>query len=133
LGYYHATKYAVDGLSEALLKEVAPLGIKVTLVAPGNFRTDCASRSAKDSPVMIEDYATTAEATKQWVRGVSGKQTGNPVLAAHAIIKAVEAENPPLRLLLGGDALEGAREKLVELVTDYDAWEATTLSCDFKE
>lgn len=133
LGYYHATKYAVDGLSEALFKEVAPLGIKVTIVAPGNFRTDWAGRSAKDSAITIADYADTAEATKQWVRGISGQQAGNPALAAQAIIAVVEAGQPPLRLLLGSDALAGAREKLGELATDYDAWESTTLNCDFKE
>jgi NAD(P)-dependent dehydrogenase (short-subunit alcohol dehydrogenase family) len=133
LGYYNATKYAVDGLSEALFKEVAPLGIKVTLIAPGNFRTDWAGRSAKDSHVVIDDYAATSEATKQWVRGISGKQAGNPVLAAAAIINVVEAENPPLRLLLGSDALAGAREKLTELAADYDKWEAITLNCDFEE
>jgi NAD(P)-dependent dehydrogenase (short-subunit alcohol dehydrogenase family) len=133
LGYYHATKYAVDGLSEALFKEVAPLGIKVTIVAPGNFRTDWAGRSAKDSAITIADYAGTAEATKQWVRGISGQQAGNPALAAQAIIAVVEAGQPPLRLLLGSDALAGAREKLGELAADYDAWESTTLSCDFKE
>ncbi|UFH57267.1 oxidoreductase [Spirosoma sp. KNUC1025] len=133
LGYYHATKYAVDGFSEALFKEVSPLGLKVTIVAPGNFRTDWAGRSAKDSPVIIADYAATAEATKQWVRGLSGKQAGDPMLAAQAIVKVVEAEHPPLRLLLGRDALEGARTKLSELATDYDAWEETTLSCDFTD
>ena len=133
LGYYHATKYAVDGLSESLFKEVAPLGIKVTIVAPGNFRTDWAGRSAKDSAITIADYADTAEATKQWVRGISGQQAGNPALAAQAIIAVVEAGQPPLRLLLGSDALAGAREKLGELATDYDAWESTTLNCDFKE
>lgn len=133
LGYYHATKYAVDGLSESLFKEVAPLGIKVTIVAPGNFRTDWAGRSAKDSAITIADYAGTAEATKQWVRGISGQQAGNPALAAQAIIAVVEAGQPPLRLLLGSDALAGAREKLGELATDYDAWESTTLNCDFKE
>lgn len=132
LGYYHATKYAVDGLSEALFKEIDPLGIKVTIVAPGNFRTDWAGRSAKDSPVVISDYAATAEATKQWVRGISGKQEGDPALAAQAIISVVEAARPPLRLLLGRDALDGARGKLAELAADYSAWEDTTLSCDFK-
>jgi NADP-dependent 3-hydroxy acid dehydrogenase YdfG len=133
LGYYHATKYAVDGLSEALFKEVSPLGIKVTLIAPGNFRTDWAGRSAKDSPLHIDDYAETAEATKQWVRGISGQQAGDPKLAAQAIIGVTDAPEPPLRLLLGSDALAGAREKLTELATDYDVWETTTLSCDFKE
>lgn len=131
LGYYHATKYAVDGLSEALYKEVSPLGIKVTIVAPGGFRTDWAGRSAKDSAITIADYAATADATKQWIRGTNGKQAGNPILAAYAIASVVESENPPLRLLLGRDALEHAREKLTELAADYDTWEKITLSCDF--
>lgn len=133
LGYYHATKYAVDGFSEALFKEVSPLGLNVTIIAPGNFRTDWAGRSAKDSPVIIADYASTAEATKQWVRGLSGKQAGDPVLAAQAIVETVEAEHPPLRLLLGRDALDNARMKLSELTADYDAWEETTLSCDYPD
>jgi NADP-dependent 3-hydroxy acid dehydrogenase YdfG len=133
LGYYHATKYAVDGFSEALFKEVSPLGLNVTIIAPGNFRTDWAGRSAKDSPVIIADYASTAEATKQWVRGLSGKQAGDPVLAAQAIVEAVEAEHPPLRLLLGRDALDNARMKLSELTADYDTWEETTLSCDYPD
>jgi NAD(P)-dependent dehydrogenase (short-subunit alcohol dehydrogenase family) len=132
LSYYHATKYAVDGFSEALFKEVDPLGIKVTIVAPGNFRTDWAGRSAKDSPVIIADYAPTAQATKQWVRGISGKQTGDPALAAQAILQVVKEARPPLRLLLGSDSLEGARGKLAELAADYSAWEDLTMSCDFK-
>ena len=132
LGYYHATKYAVDGFSEALFKEVEPLSIKVTIVAPGNFRTDWAGRSAKDSLVVIADYAPTAQATKQWIRGISGKQTGDPALAAQAILQVVKEAKPPLRLLLGSDSLEGARGKLAELAADYSAWEDLTLSCDFK-
>ncbi len=132
LGYYHATKYAVDGFSEALFKEISPLGLNVTIVAPGNFRTDWAGRSAKDSPVIITDYAPTAQATKQWVRGLSGQQAGDPVRAAQAIVNVVETKHPPLRLLLGRDALDGARTKLAELAADYDAWEETTLSCDFQ-
>lgn len=132
LGYYHATKYAVDGFSEALFKEVDPLGIKVIIVAPGNFRTDWAGRSAKDSPVVIADYAPTAQATKQWVRGISGKQTGDPALGAQAILQVVKEARPPLRLLLGSDSLEGARGKLAELAADYSAWEDLTMNCDFK-
>jgi hypothetical protein len=67
------------------------------------------------------------------VRGLSGKQAGNPALAAHAIVNVVKAQSPPLRLLLGRDALEGARAKLSELAADYDAWEETTLSCDYTD
>lgn len=131
LGYYHATKYAVDGFSEALSKEVNSLGIKVTIVAPGAFRTDWAGRSAQETPGTIEDYAETAESIKKWIRSISGTQPGDPTKAAKAIIKVVESANPPLRLLLGKDALEGAREKLTVLAKDFNEWESTSLDVEF--
>jgi NAD(P)-dependent dehydrogenase (short-subunit alcohol dehydrogenase family) len=131
VGFYNATKYAVDGLSEALAKETAHLGIKVTIVCPSGFRTDWAGRSAEDSPIKIEDYATTAGQNKSNIRGYSGNQPGDPVRAAKAIVKAVDAENPPLRLLLGVAALTGARAKLEELKKDFDTWEETTIGADF--
>ncbi|HMG81427.1 MAG TPA: oxidoreductase, partial [Ferruginibacter sp.] len=106
VGFYNATKFAVDGLSESLAKETAPLGIKVTIVAPSGFRTDWAGRSANNSPVIIEDYATTAGANKANIRGYSGNQPGDPKRAAIAIVKAVESAKPPLRLLLGEAALK---------------------------
>ena len=130
VGFYNATKFAVDGLSESLAKEVAPLGIKVTIVAPSGFRTDWAGRSANNSPIIIEDYATTAGKNKNDIRGYSGNQPGDPARAAQAIFKAVEAENPPLRLLLGAGALKGARIKLEQLKKDFDTWEDTTLWAD---
>lgn len=130
VGFYNATKFAVDGLSESLSKEVAPLGIKVTIVAPSGFRTDWAGRSANNSKIEIEDYAATAGANKATIRGYSGNQPGDPERAAKAIIKAVTAENPPLRLLLGAGALKGARNKLTALQQDIDAWEETTLWAD---
>lgn len=131
VGFYNATKYAVDGLSEALAKETAPLGIKVTIIAPSGFRTDWAGRSADDSRVKIDDYAGTAGKNAGDIRGISGNQPGDPVRAAKAIIKAVESENPPLRLLLGAAALKGGRLKLEELKQDFNAWEETTLGADF--
>jgi NAD(P)-dependent dehydrogenase (short-subunit alcohol dehydrogenase family) len=130
VGFYNATKYAVDGLSESLAKETSPLGIKVTVIAPSGFRTDWAGRSANNSKVVIEDYATTAGQNKDNIRGYSGNQPGDPQRAAAAIIKAVESENPPLRLLLGAAALRGARNKLNELKRDFDAWEETTVGAD---
>jgi NAD(P)-dependent dehydrogenase (short-subunit alcohol dehydrogenase family) len=130
VGFYNATKYAVDGLSESLAKEVAPLGIKVTVIAPSGFRTDWAGRSANNSKTVIEDYATTAGQNKSNIRGYSGNQPGDPVKAAKAIIKAVESENPPMRLLLGAGAMKGARNKIIELQKDFDAWEETTLGAD---
>jgi len=131
VGFYNATKYAVDGLSESLSKEVAPLGIKVTIVAPSGFRTDWAGRSANDSKIVIEDYATTAGKNKGDIRGYSGNQPGDPVRAAKAMIQVVETENPPLRLLLGAAALKGARIKLEELKNDFDTWAAVTEGADF--
>ena len=130
VGFYNATKYAVDGLSESLAKETAPLGIKVTVIAPSGFRTDWAGRSANNSKIVIEDYASTAGQNKNNIRGYSGNQPGDPVRAAKAIIKAVESENPPMRLLLGAGALRGARNKLNELKKDFDSWEETTLRAD---
>ncbi|HZH97012.1 MAG TPA: oxidoreductase [Flavisolibacter sp.] len=131
VGFYNATKFAVDGYSESLAKETAPLGIKVTIVAPSGFRTDWAGRSANNSPVVIDDYAGTAGANKETIRGYSGNQPGDPVRAAAAIIKAVESTDPPLRLLLGVAALNGARNKIKLLQKDFDAWEETTTGADF--
>ena len=130
VGFYNATKFAVDGLSESLSKEVAPLGIKVIIVAPSGFRTDWAGRSANNSNVVIEDYASTAGTNKATIRGNSGNQPGDPVKAAEAIVAVVNDANPPLHLLLGAGALKGARNKINELQKDFDAWEQTTLGAD---
>lgn len=131
VGFYNATKFAVDGYSESLSKELAPLGIKVTVIAPSGFRTDWAGRSANNSKIVIDDYKETAGTNKDNIRGYSGNQPGDPVRAAKAMIKAVEAENPPLRLLLGEAALKGARNKIEMLKKDFDAWEETTVGADF--
>lgn len=131
VGFYNATKYAVDGLSEALAKEVTPLGIKVTVICPSGFRTDWAGRSAKDTVVEIEDYADTARKNINTIRGVSGNQAGDPVRAAKAMIQVTEVENPPMRLLLGAAALKGARIKLEELKEDFDAWASVSEGADF--
>jgi NAD(P)-dependent dehydrogenase (short-subunit alcohol dehydrogenase family) len=133
LAYYHATKYAVEGFSESLALEVAPLGIKVTIVEPSGFRTDWAGRSAAESKTRIADYAATAGKNLENLRDRSGKQPGDPVRAAAAIIAAVESPEPPLRLLLGRAALRGARAKLDMLKKDFDAWETTTVGADFPE
>ena len=133
LAYYNATKYAVEGFSEALALEVAPLGIKVTIVEPSGFRTDWAGRSAAESKNRIADYAPTAGKNLDDIRGYSGKQPGDPVRAAAAIIAAVESPDPPLRLLLGKAALKGARMKLDTLKKDFDAWEKITVEADFPD
>jgi NAD(P)-dependent dehydrogenase (short-subunit alcohol dehydrogenase family) len=133
VGFYNATKFAVDGYSDALSKELAPLGIKVTVICPSGFRTDWAGRSANNSKIVIDDYKDTAEANKSNIRGYSGNQPGDPVRAAKAIVKAVEAENPPLHLLLGVAALKGGRNKLEVLKKDFDAWAETTEGADFPQ
>ncbi len=133
VGWYNATKFAVVGLSEALSLETAPLGIKVTVVEPSGFRTDWAGRSANDATTRIADYADTAHTNQGTIRGYSGKQPGDPVRAAAAIIAAVEAPEPPLHLLLGKAAMRGARWKLDLLKTNFDAWAATTEGADFPE
>jgi NAD(P)-dependent dehydrogenase (short-subunit alcohol dehydrogenase family) len=130
VGLYNATKFAVAGFSEALAKETAPLGIKVTIVAPSGFRTDWAGRSANNSNIIIDDYKDTAHKNQDTIRGYSGNQPGDPVRAAQAIIKAVEAEQPPVRLFLGAGALKGIRNKITELQKDVDSWEEITLWAD---
>lgn len=131
LGYYHATKYAVDGFSETLFKELSPLGIHVTIIAPGAFRTDWAGRSANEASGSIADYDQTAKATVQWIRSINGNQPGDPKRAAEAILKVTASNKPPLRLLLGQDAVEAAYEKLELLRTDFDEWKSTSLDVLF--
>lgn len=130
VGFYNATKFAVTGYSEALAKETAHLGIKVTVVAPSGFRTDWAGRSANDTKVVINDYAPSAHANINTIRSNSGNQPGDPVKAAEAIIKVVETAEPPVRLLLGNGALRGARNKIKEMQNDIDAWEEITTGAD---
>jgi len=131
LGFYNATKFAVEGLSGALLQEVEPLGIQVMVVEPSGFRTDWAGRSAHESKQQIADYAKTAGAWRSEIRADSGKQPGDPVRAAQAIIRAVESPKPPRHLLLGNDAYEGAVAKLEELRKDFSAVEAIARGADF--
>jgi len=130
VGFYNATKFAVTGYSEALAKETAHLGIKVTVLAPSGFRTDWAGRSANNSKIVIDDYAASSHLNQDTIRKNSGRQPGDPVKAAEAIYKITTIENPPLRLLLGAGAMKGARNKLAELKRDFDEWEETTLGAD---
>jgi NAD(P)-dependent dehydrogenase (short-subunit alcohol dehydrogenase family) len=132
-GYYNATKFALEGLSEALAKEVEPLGIRVTLIEPGPFRTDWAGRSLKQTATPLEAYAATAGARRALIAGNSGKQPGDPARAAAAIMSVIESPSPPLRLLLGRPGLELARAKLDGLATSIAQWEAVTLGADFPQ
>jgi NAD(P)-dependent dehydrogenase (short-subunit alcohol dehydrogenase family) len=132
-GYYAASKHAVEGLSDSLGREVAPLGIKVTCVEPGPFRTDWAGRSLKQTTSQIADYADTVAARLATTSGYSGKQPGDPRRACEAMVKIVESDNPPKHLVLGAMALEGVRKKLNETLAEVDAWSETSLSADFPE
>jgi NAD(P)-dependent dehydrogenase (short-subunit alcohol dehydrogenase family) len=132
-GYYAATKHAVEGLSSSLSREVGPLGIHVTCVEPGPFRTDWAGRSLKQQSSATDDYKDTVSARLARTAGYSGKQPGDPVRAAQAIIKAVEAENPPQHLALGAQAVDGIRNKLKETLAEIDAWAEVGRSADYPE
>ncbi|AKJ67304.1 short-chain dehydrogenase [Pandoraea thiooxydans] len=131
IGYYNGTKYAVEGISEALSYELKPLGIDVLIVEPSGFRTNWAGASLKQSATHIDDYADTAGARRRQTMGRSGHQPGDPVRGAQAIIEAALSDTPPLRLLLGKDALDLAHKKLEMLRNDFDAWERVTLGADF--
>ena len=131
LGQYNASKFAVEGLSEALRREVEPLGIHVMVVNPSGFRTDWAGRSANETEHPIEDYQATAGKVRLAVRESSGKQPGDPVRAVQAIVAAVASDKPPQHLLLGNDAFEGAMAKLEELRRDFTAGEAVARGADF--
>jgi NAD(P)-dependent dehydrogenase (short-subunit alcohol dehydrogenase family) len=131
VGFYNATKFAVEGMSEALAAEIRPLGLNVTIVEPGPFRTDWAGRSMQAAAREIEAYAATAGARRRQITGYSGAQPGDPVRAAHAIVAAVEAARPPLHLLLGKVALNAVRGKLDALHAEIAAWESTTLGADY--
>lgn len=132
-GYYAATKHAVEGLSDSLSREVAPLGIRVTCVEPGPFRTDWAGRSLQQRRPMIADYQGTVGVRLEATATYSGKQPGDPVRAVEAIIKAVEADTPPKHLVLGSIALEGIRNKLKETLTEIDTWAETSRGADYPE
>jgi NAD(P)-dependent dehydrogenase (short-subunit alcohol dehydrogenase family) len=129
--YYSSTKFALEALTEALAKEVAPFGIKVTAIEPGAFRTDWGTRSMKESAVPIADYAETVGARKELIKAFADKLPGDPAKVAAAVLKVVELENPPLHLLLGNDVLTAFRQKLADLTAMVDEWEATTKDVGF--
>ncbi len=130
-GFYHATKFAVEGLSESLSKEVASFGIKVLIVEPGPFRTDWAGRSTSRTEVKIEDYKEAVGKRMDLSFKGSGKQIGDPVRGCKAIIQAVEDGIPHLRLLLGKIAYDLANEKADSMKANYKAWQELSLSADF--
>ncbi len=129
-GYYSASKFAVEGMSDGLRKELKPLGISVTVVEPSGFRTDFAGRSLQQSAKVIDAYANTAGLRRKEKDTSHGKQPGDPVRAANAIIAAVESPNPPFRLLLGQDALKRARAELDDQRREVEAWAEVAAGAD---
>lgn len=132
-GYYAASKHAVEGWSDALLAEVGPLGIGVTCVEPGPFRTDWAGRSLRQTPSRISDYADTAKARMEGTKQVSGTQAGDPVRAGEAIIAAVEQANPPRHLVLGKWGYDAITAKLKERLEAIERARDVSLGADFPE
>ena len=129
---YAATKSAMEGLSESLSQEVSHLGIKVTAVAPGAFRTDFLSEhSVRKSDSASEDYDASAGKTLERLDAMAGKQLGDPARGALAILALADSNTPPVHLLLGTDALRRARERLDTVIEQIDSWEDTTRSTDF--
>jgi NAD(P)-dependent dehydrogenase (short-subunit alcohol dehydrogenase family) len=129
--YYSSTKFAMEALTEALAKEVAPLGIKVTAIEPGAFRTDWAKRSMHESATPIEDYAADVGARKELIKAFADHLPGDPRKVAEAVLLVVGLDDPPLRLLLGSDVLQAAREKYTALLASIDEWESVTVDVNF--
>ena len=132
-GFYNVTKFAVEGFSEALAAEMKPLGVHVTVVEPGPFRTDFLGRSGKLAAKELPEYTDTAGKAREYLKTQAGKQPGDPQKAVEAIITVTESPNPPLHLILGKIALTRFRDKLEQWKKEMATWESVTLGSDFPE
>jgi NAD(P)-dependent dehydrogenase (short-subunit alcohol dehydrogenase family) len=130
IAYYCASKFALEGISDTLSKELRPFNIFVTAVAPGSFRTDWAGRSMQRTPRSIPDYDDSFDPVRKAREEKSGKQLGDPRKAALAMLQVIASPTPPAHLLLGSDALGLVREKLKNTASEIDTWEALTRSTD---
>ena len=130
LSYYHGSKFALEGISEALGKEVKDFGIHVTAIEPGGFRTDWAGRSMVRAARSIADYDALVEPIRKRRAELSGWQVGDPAKAAQAMLKVALSDNPPAHLLLGSDAVRLVEQKMKSLQADFDAWKSVSLSTD---
>jgi NAD(P)-dependent dehydrogenase (short-subunit alcohol dehydrogenase family) len=130
ISYYCGSKFALEGISEVVGKELEALGIAVTAVAPGSFRTDWAGRSMVRTPRAIPDYDGLFDPIREARLQKSGKQLGDPAKAARAMLNVIDSDSPPAHLLLGSDALNLVRQKLSDLTTEINRWETTTRSTD---
>ncbi|OWY66776.1 short-chain dehydrogenase/reductase [cyanobacterium TDX16] len=131
-GIYCATKFALEALSEALTKEVESLGIKIIIVEPGAFRTDFNGRSLVLADTQIADYEPVISGFRQWLQDMDGKQPGDPVKAAEAMIQAVNSDNPPLRLALGADAVGAIETKLESVKAEMEAWKDVAVNTAYE-
>ena len=131
-GYYNASKFAVNGFSEALAAEMAPLGVHVIIVEPGPFRTDFLGRSNVEAAHSIPDYDSTVGKTREYANSMVGKQPGDPVKAVDAIIAAVESPEPPRHLVLGKIAFDRMTARVELWQKDLEAGRETSLGADFK-
>jgi NAD(P)-dependent dehydrogenase (short-subunit alcohol dehydrogenase family) len=132
-GYYAASKHAVEGFSDSLAVEGRPLGIKVTCIEPGPFRTDWAGRSLQQTASTIADYEETVGARLKSTAAYSGKQKGDPVRAAQAMIMVTELEHPPRHLVLGAFGVDAVSKKLSDSLAEIEQWRDTSLGADFPE
>jgi NAD(P)-dependent dehydrogenase (short-subunit alcohol dehydrogenase family) len=130
IAYYCGSKFALEGISDTLSKELLPFNIFVTAVAPGSFRTDWAGRSMQRTPRSIADYDASFDPVRKAREEKSGKQLGNPQKAAQAMLQVIAHVAPPAHLLLGSDALGLVREQLARTAAQIDQWEALTRSTD---
>jgi NAD(P)-dependent dehydrogenase (short-subunit alcohol dehydrogenase family) len=131
ISFYCGSKFALEGISESLGKEVASFGIRVTALAPGQFRTDWAGRSMDRTPRTIADYDAVMDPIRTARQAKSGNQPGDPAKAAQAVLALIEAENPPVRLFLGDDALGLVAQKLDGMKAEISAWDALSRSTSF--
>ncbi|MCP1763649.1 oxidoreductase [Bradyrhizobium japonicum] len=129
--FYCGSKFALEGISEALGKEVASFGIRVTALAPGQFRTDWAGRSMDRTPRSIADYDAVMNPIRAARQAKSGNQPGDPNKAAQALLRLVDAEHPPTRLFLGDDALGLVTQKLEQMQAEIATWQALSRSTNF--
>ncbi len=130
---YCASKFALEGFCEALAAEVKSLGIRVLIVEPGAFRTEFSGPALHEAEMVIDDYSSTAGKRRAFVKSVDGTQMGDPAKAALAILKAIEAKDPPLHLVLGSDALQYVRGKLSRFESELHRWESLSRSTDIVE
>lgn len=130
-GIYNASKFAIEGISEALVQEVKDLGIKVTMVEPGAVRTNFLAGSLTSAQVIIDDYAATSGQRRKTLEGNNGKQPNDPLKVVKAIYDVVQMPDPPLRLLLGPDAYNRAIEKIQNLMADFEGMKELTMSATF--